>query len=122
MSHSDPFKDSYWTRLQSFVCLIPIFGLFPAGWILSRRKSDRELRRIGRLSVALGMLWGLGFFLLNTGAGLSDARVGSEVAMLLGNTVWSSGYFLTLLWLMTRYWRGQSLTVPGVSKVAKYLP
>lgn len=96
--------------------------MFPAGWILSRRKSERELRRIGRLSLTLGMLWGLGFFLLNAGAGLTETSAGSELAMLFGNTVWSSSYFVTLLWLMSRHWRGQDLTVLGVSKAAKYLP
>ena len=122
MSHSDPFKNDTWTRLQGFTCLIPIFGLFPAGWVLSRRNSDRHLRKVSRLSISLGLLWGLGFFLMNTGAGLSQAESGTELACLLGNTVWSSGYFVTLLWLMSKYWRNQSLTVPGVSQVAKYLP
>ena len=122
MSHSDPFKNDYWTRLQGFTCLIPIFGLFPAGWVLSRRNSDRELRKISRLSVTLGVFWGLGFFLMNMGTGFTDVQSGSELALLLGNTVWSSGYFVTLLWLMSRYWRKQTLTVPGVSSLAKYLP
>ena len=122
LSHSDPFKDSNWTRLQGFICLIPIFGLFPAGWILSKRNSDRELRKMSRLSLTLGMMWGLGFFLMNTGAGMTGPESSSELAILLGNTVWSSGYFVTLLWLMTRHWRNQALHVPFVSQVARYLP
>jgi hypothetical protein len=102
--------------------LIPVFGLLPAGWILSRRNSDRQLRQMSRLSLTLGMMWGLGFVLMNTGVGLSDAGSTSSLAMLLGNTVWSSSYFVTLLWLMTRHWRGQSVSLPGISQVAKYLP
>lgn len=77
---------------------------------------------MSRLSLTLGVLWGLGFLLMNTGAGLTDSESGAGLAMLLGNTVWSSGYFVTLLWLMARYWRKQPLNVPGVSTVAKYLP
>lgn len=77
---------------------------------------------MSRLSVTLGVLWGLGFFLMNTGAGLTDSESGSGLALLFGNTVWSSGYFVTLLWLMSQHWRQQPLKVPGISKVAKYLP
>ncbi len=99
-----------------------MFGLLPASWILSRRNSDRQLRQMSRLSLTLGMMWGMGFVLMNTGVGLSDTGSTSSLAMLLGNTVWSSSYFVTLLWLMTRHWRGQSVALPGISQVAKYLP
>ena len=111
-----------WIRLQGFTCLIPVFGLFPAAWVLSRRSSDRQLRQLSRLSMTLGLMWGLGFLLMNTGVGMTDAGSASSMAMLFGNTVWSSSYFMTLLWLMTRHWRGQPVSVPGVSQVAKYLP
>ena len=121
---TDPFKDDRWIRLQGFLCLIPIFGLVPSGWFLSRKDSDRRLRHMSRLSVTLGLLWGLGFFLMNTGAGVTQVESfsPSTVSMLFGNTLWSSSYFMTLLWLMMRHWRGQAIQVPGVSKLAKYLP
>ncbi len=121
---SDPFENETLNRLQMLTCLIPVFGMFPSAWILSRRKSDRQLRGTSRLSLTLGMLWGIGFLLMNAGVGFSETGAASSAGMafMVTNTLWSSSYFVTLLWLMMRMWQRQPLQVAGLSRISKFLP
>ncbi|MCM1982793.1 hypothetical protein [Lyngbya confervoides] len=123
-SKTDPFQSEDLVRLQLFLSLIPVFGLIPALWSLSRRDSPRQVRQVSRLAVTLGLLWGLGVLMLQAGVGDPAMGLASSVGMVLqvGNTLWSSGYFVMLLWLMTRVWQRKAVQVPGLSRVAQYLP
>lgn len=120
----DAFENPDLKRLVLFVYLIPVFGLIPAAWTLSRRKSDRPHRAVSRLTLTLGGSWILGTTLLNTGLALSQAEEtqGVGLSLLVLNSLLTSGYFVTCLWLMLRLWKRQSLEIPGLSWVAKYLP
>jgi hypothetical protein len=119
--YSDPFKPTALLRLQLFIHLIPVFGLMPSLWVLSRRTSDRHLRRVSRQTVTLGVLWGLGWLALSIGAG-EVSSPSLSLGLMITTSAWTSTYFLTLLWMMARLWKRQSLEIPGVSQVANHLP
>ncbi len=118
------FANPTLNRLLLFVYLVPVFGLVPAMWVLSRRNSDRQQRAVSRLAVTLGLVWGLGSLCLNMGFQLTPevSPQSISVTVLVLNSVLTSGYFVTMLWLMTQVWRRQSLNIPGISRVADYLP
>lgn len=118
------FANPTLNRLLLFVYLVPVFGLIPATWVLSRRKSDRHHRAVSRMAVTLGLAWGIGCLGLNLGLQLiPEAHPQSlGLTLLVLNTVFTSGYFVTMLWLMSQVWRRRALDIPGISQVAKYLP
>ncbi|AFY62765.1 hypothetical protein [Synechococcus sp. PCC 6312] len=108
------------TRLWLYLSLIPVFGVIPAIWIIRQRQVNPDQRKISRLTILLALAWVVGYGTLNLGAGA--AEMGPETSFLLLNSLWTSGYFLTLFWLMTRLSRNQSLSLPFFSYFAKYLP
>jgi hypothetical protein len=99
------------SRLLLFTYMVPVFGMVPAAWTLTRRKSDRHHRNLSRLTMTLGLTWILGSLMFNTSLGIIDE-----------NSVFSSSYFIVSLWLMMRLWKRQSLELPGFSSIAKHLP
>ncbi|WP_404785631.1 hypothetical protein [Altericista sp. CCNU0014] len=110
-------------RLVMFAYLVPVFGMVPAVWILTRRKSDRHHRNLSRLSVTLGLAWILGSLAFNASLGAIDENaIGAQIWMTLFDSVFSSSYFVASLWLMVRLWKRQSLDLPGFSSIAKHLP
>ncbi|PZD74376.1 hypothetical protein C1752_01377 [Acaryochloris thomasi RCC1774] len=120
----EAFDNSTLKRTLLFVYLIPVFGVVPAAWSLTRRQSDRKSRSVSRLAIALGLLWGLGILTLNTGfvfASESGAS-GTGLSLLVINSVFTSSYFMTMLWLMVRVWQRKPPEIPGVSRLAKFLP
>ena len=111
------------SRLLLFTYMVPIFGMVPAAWTLTRRKSDRHHRNLSRLTMTLGLTWILGSFMFNASLGLIDENaLSAQVWMILLNSVFSSSYFVVSLWLMMRLWKRQSLDLPGFSSIAKHLP
>jgi hypothetical protein len=103
-------------RLVLFAYLVPVFGMVPAAWTLTRPKSDRRHRAMSRLALTLGLAWGLGYLVFNT-SGMTGGENGAsaQISILLLNSVFTSGYFVTSLWLMIRLWKRQSLALPGLS-------
>jgi hypothetical protein len=103
-------------RLVLFAYLVPVFGMVPAAWTLTRPKSDRCHRAMSRLALTLGLAWGLGCLVFNTsGMTVGENGVSAQMSMLLLNSVFTSGYFVTSLWLMVRLWKRQSLALPALS-------
>jgi hypothetical protein len=118
----EAFDHSTFKRTLLFVYLIPVFGVVPAAWSLTR--GDRQSRAVSRLAITLGLLWGLGILTLNTGfvfASESGAS-GTGLSLLLINSLFTSSYFVTMLWLMIRVWQRKPPEIPGVSRLAKFLP
>jgi hypothetical protein len=116
-------SEPQFNRLRLFIYLIPVFGMVPATWTLLQRTSNRHYRSVSRLSVALGLAWLGGYLMMHGARPLQiDSESPTQVSLLLFNSLWTSGYFLTTLWLMTRLWKRQSLNVPGISQIAKHLP
>ncbi|NJM74603.1 MAG: hypothetical protein HC852_01170 [Acaryochloridaceae cyanobacterium RU_4_10] len=103
-------------RLILFAYLVPVFGMIPAAWTLTRGKSDRRHRSMSRLALTLGLVWGLGCLVFNTsGVSVGENGASAQMSMLLFNSVFTSGYFVTSLWLMVRLWKRQTLALPGLS-------
>jgi hypothetical protein len=104
------------SRLVLFAYLVPVFGMVPAAWSLTRPKSDRRHRAMSRLALTLGLAWGLGCLVFNTsGMTVGENGASAQMSMLLLNSVFTSGYFVTSLWLMVRLWKRQSLALPALS-------
>jgi hypothetical protein len=102
---SNPFDDKDISHLQILVYLIPVFGCFPALWTLYHRSGSRQQRRISRLAVTLALGWLAGYALLGVGAEVSESV---KVPLMFTNTLFTSGYFLTNLWLMARLYQRRS--------------
>ncbi len=110
-------------RLFMYLYLVPIFGLVPAVWTLSQSKSDRQHRAVSRLAIALGLAWMVSSGVLNlAGAPAGEPAVNPQVAALLFNSLLTSGYFVTSCWLMFRLWKRETLSLPVLTQIAKYLP
>jgi hypothetical protein len=53
---------------------------------------------------------------------VGENGVSTQMSMLLLNSVFTSGYFVTSLWLMVRLWKRQTLALPGLNSISKHLP
>ncbi|MFN4279598.1 hypothetical protein [Thermosynechococcus sp.] len=118
----DAFTNPTLQRLWFFVYLLPIFGMIPALWQLSRRVSNRQTRHVSRLALLIGLIWLLGYGLLNGAANVSETQSLPHGLLLFLNSLWGSTYFLVNLGLMVRLWRGRSLKLPLLQRLMKYLP
>lgn len=120
----DVFENRSIKRLLLFIYLIPIFGVVPAIWTLNRRDSDRKQREVSRVAILVGLVWLLGTFGLTSGVAVANTEQsqGIGISLLLFNSLLTSGYFLNNFWLMVRVWRRQSLDLPGLKRITKYLP
>lgn len=115
--YDDPYDPQALKRLRLFVYLIPVIGVFPAGWRLAQRRGDRRERYVCRMAVTLGMVWMLGYLLSGTGA-----HTAQSMPLWILNTVVTSSYFGINLWLMLRIWQRRSLHLPGISDLSDRLP
>jgi len=116
MKELDPLENSDLNRLQLFVYLVPVFGLFPALWTLYRRQGSREQQAVSRLSVTLAFGWLLGYILLSAGGQASEFWT---LRLLFMNTMLTSGYFIVSVGLMVRLWQRKSPRLPGISRIAE---
>lgn len=115
--HDDPYDPQALKRLRLFVYLIPVVGVFPAGWRLAQGQGDRRERLVCRMAITLGMFWLIAFVLSGTGAHNTQS-----IQLWVLNTLATSSYFGANLWLMLRVWQRKSVHLPGVSEVSDRLP
>jgi hypothetical protein len=121
MKQSDPLESEDLDRLQIFVYLIPVL------WTLYRQAgrrslagtSERSRQNASRLAVTLAMGWIVGYALLGAGAQTSDSLT---LPLLIASSLLTSGYFLANIWLMMRLWQGQSIRLPGISRLSDRIP
>jgi hypothetical protein len=105
------------SRLETFLYLTPVIGLLPSLWAIYRRQKDRRQLAVCRLSIVLAFTWLSIYLSLNVGADLSGAS-SAGMRMLFLNSLATSGYFITSLWLMMLLWQQKSLRLPGFSALA----
>jgi hypothetical protein len=98
--------------------LIPIVGVLPSLWTLSRRQSDRRDLVVCRQAVWLAFLWFAAYLTLSVGADVPGLPTTATIRLLFFNSLITSGYFIASLWLMARLWKGKSLRLPGLSHIA----
>jgi hypothetical protein len=104
-------------RLETFLYLTPVIGLLPSLWAIYRRQKDKRQLAACRLSIVLAFTWLSIYLSLNVGADLSGTSP-AGLRMLFLNSLATSGYFITSLWLMMLLWQQKSLRLPGFSALA----
>ncbi|WP_310414556.1 hypothetical protein [Chamaesiphon sp. OTE_8_metabat_110] len=105
-------------RLETFLYLTPVIGVLPSIWAIYRRQRDKRQLAVCRLSIFLAFAWLSTYLSLNIGADLSGAST-LGFRLLFLNTLATSGYFTTSLWLMVLLWQRKSLHLPGFSALAE---
>ncbi len=116
MKNTEQLENPDIKRLQLFLLVTPILGLFPAMWILSRQQSSPQHRAVSRLVVTLTLIWLLGNILLQVGAEIGES---GTITLLLINSLLTTSYFIVSFGLMVRIWKRQPLWLPGISQIAE---
>jgi hypothetical protein len=105
-------------RLETFLYLTPVIGLIPSMWAIYRRQKDQRQLAVCRLSIFLAFTWLSVYLTLNVGADLAGtSTVGFRLLFL--NSLATSSYFITSIWLMMLLWQKKSLKLPGFSSLAE---
>ena len=105
-------------RLETFIYLAPVIGLLPSMWAIYRRQKDKRQLAACRLSILLAFVWLSIYLGLNVGVDLAGSSpVGMR--MLFLNSLATSGYFVTSIWLMVLFWQQKSIRLPGFSALAE---
>lgn len=106
-------------RLETFFYLTPVIGLLPSLWAIYRRQKDKRQLAACRLSVLLAFVWLSVYLSLNVGADLSGASTSIALRLLFINSLATSSYFITSIWLMVLLWQKKSIRLPGFSDLAE---
>ena len=101
---------------QLWLYLLPVVGIIPAVWTLSRGVGNVEQQKTSRLSLMLALLWLTGYIALWLGAAQTEEIMAFR--LLYANTLLTSGYFLICLGLMFRLKGGKSPYLPLLSEVS----
>lgn len=119
MPNHDPLDSPDLERLKLFIYLVPIFGFFPSLWSLYRKQGNAQEQATSRLVVTLALAWIILYTTLGAGSHLIEA---ASTRLLITNTLVTTGYFMTHLWLMIRLWQRKSIKLPGITKLSDRLP
>jgi hypothetical protein len=106
-------------RLETFLYLTPVVGLFPSLWAIYRRQRSQRQLAVCRLSIFLAFTWLTLYLSLDVAADLAGASTSIAVRLLFANGLATSGYFLTSIWLMMLLWQKKSVRLPGFSALAE---
>ncbi|WP_017305855.1 hypothetical protein [Spirulina subsalsa] len=113
---SDPLFEQPLQRLQLLFCLVPVLGVIPSLWTLSRPHSTSQQKRVSRLALTLALLWLCAYSLLTFSAGQTSEIL--HLRLLFLDALVTSGYFVLCLGLMVRLWKRQKVNVPGVNQLS----
>ncbi len=105
-------------NLQLMLHLAPVLGAMISLGTLAWGRGDREQREVSRLSVTLSATWLAAYILLSLDWPTSEIW---SMRLMVTNSLLTSGYFLTSLWLIWRLARGKSPRLGGFSRVANSL-
>lgn len=94
--------------------LMPVFGVGPAMWTLSRPDRSPQERALSRLAIKLMLAWFAGTVALDVGVENVDAL---KLPLLIVSSVLTSGYFVLNLGLMLRLWQGRAIDLPLFGRV-----
>ncbi|ELR99472.1 hypothetical protein [Gloeocapsa sp. PCC 73106] len=95
MNNSDDFAEEKLNQIKLLIYFIPIVGIVPALWTLSRTEPTPTEKRLSRISVQLAIAWMIAYSLLWLGASQSSDLLSFRLLYL--NGLLTSGYFLTCL-------------------------
>ncbi|MEB3294811.1 MAG: hypothetical protein VKJ24_16775 [Synechococcales bacterium] len=102
--------------LTLLLYLMPIFGVGPALWTLSRPNRPRQERALSRMVIKLALIWFASTVLLEMGVEGSQTL---KLPLLVISSLVTSGYFVLNLGLMLRLWQRRSITLPGIGAVSR---
>lgn len=102
--------------LTLLLYLMPVFGVGPAMWTLSRPDRSKQERALSRLAIKLAMAWFAGTVMFDLGVNNSDTI---KVPLLLASSLLTSGYFVLNLYLMLRLWQRKPVDVPFFGRVTR---
>lgn len=107
--------------LKLWIYLLPVVGVIPAMWTLSRTKSIksntnnsdnsenlqyqdntllRQQQKVSRLAVNLILIWLSSYALFSLGAANVSGMM--SLRLLYSNAIMTTGYFVTCTWLMSQ--------------------
>lgn len=101
-------------QLQLWLYLLPVIGIIPALWTISRpQNNEREQQEASRLCLILTLSWLLIYLLLNLSSIQAEELLAFRLLYL--NALITTGYFLTCTGLMLRLLKGKSISLPLIS-------
>ena len=106
-------------QLQLWIYLLPVVGIIPALWTLSRGKASEPEQKISRLSFILVLSWLIAYLSLSFSAHQTSDILAFR--LLYTNALITTGYFLICLGLMFRLLKGKSPYLPLVSKLVSII-
>lgn len=97
-------------HLQLWIYLLPVVGVIPAIWTLSRshdnsginshHRQSSQRQKASRLSIKLILVWLSSYTLFTLSA--ANATEIISFRLLYANAIMTTGYFVTCTWLMSR--------------------
>ena len=87
-------------QLELGIYYLPIVGIIPSLWTLSRKNSHRQHQKASRLSIKLTLIWLCAYGLLSIGSSQGSELV--ALRLLYTNALVTTGYFLVCLGLILR--------------------
>lgn len=93
-------------QLRLGIYYLPIIGIIPSIWTLSRQCSDRQQQKASRLSIRLTLIWLSCYVLLFIGSHQGSQLL--SLRLLYTNALVTTGYFLICLTLILRLRKNKS--------------
>jgi hypothetical protein len=90
-------------KIQTWLCLMPVFGIVPAIWNLYHPQTDAFIRKSSRFGLQLTGSWLLIWLLLSLGSQGTNEFILFRTQYL--NALLTSGYFITCFAAMI--WHGR---------------
>ena len=106
-------------QLQLWIYLLPVLGIIPSLWTLSRGKAHETAQKASRLSLILVLSWLLAYISLSFGANQTSDLVAFR--LLYANALITTGYFLICLVLLFRLLKGKSPYLHLVSRLSSII-
>lgn len=93
-------------QLQLGIYYLPIVGIIPSIWTLSRQHSPRQQQKASRLSIKLTLIWLSCYVLLFISSNQTSELL--NLRLLYTNALVTTGYFLICLTLILRLRKNKS--------------
>lgn len=100
MNHKNSDSEPKDQQLQLGIYYLPLVGIIPSVWTLSRQCSDRQHQKASRLSIRLTLIWLSCYVLLFIGSNQASELL--NLRLLYTNALVTTGYFLICLALILR--------------------
>ena len=98
MNNNNSDLDRKHRQLQLGIYYLPIVGIIPSLWTLSRHQGDRQQQKASRLSLKLTLIWLCSYSLLFISSNQASELL--NLRLLYTNALVTTGYFLTCFGLI----------------------